>query len=180
MEKFKIITRKLVLDTPYCPIEHQRVQLPDGSETDWWVNLFGDAVIVVPVLPDGRILYQKNYKHGSGACVLEFCAGMIDAGETPEQAAHRELQEETGYQAKKMIKVGENFSNPTGAKMKYHYFLALDSELISQPDLEPAEQIECHLADNFSALKKTLLATPLTSSGTIGALAYAEAFFQKP
>ncbi len=178
MQKFKILTRKLVLDNPYCPIEEQQVQLPDGSETTWWVNRVADAVIIIPVCEDRQILYQKNYKHGSGAFIYEFPAGMVDEGELPEESVKRELLEETGFQAQDIVKIGENFSNPTGASMKYHYFLALSCKKVAEPTLEPAEQIETFFAKNFDQLSEKLCQTPLTSSATIGALQYVSNYYK--
>ncbi len=178
MKKFKILNREIALDAPYCPVEKQRVELPNGEQTDWWVNTSADAIIVIPVLKDGRILYQKNYKHGSGECILEFCAGMIDPGEKPAESAKRELLEETGHEAKKWISLGHNFSNPTGSQMRYHYFLALECSQVTTPNLEPAEQIECLIAQDLLELSNILCATPLTSSATICALKYAEKYLE--
>lgn len=178
MQKFKILGRKKVLNNPYCPIEEQRVQLPDGSEANWWINRSADAVVIVPICKNGDLLYQKNYKHGSGKCIYEFPAGMIDSGEEPAQSVERELLEETGFQAQEVIKIGENFSNPTGASMKYHYFLALDCEKVAEPALEPAEQIEVLFAQDLKTLSKKLCETSLTSSATIGALSYVQHFYR--
>jgi ADP-ribose pyrophosphatase len=177
MKKFKILSRQTLIDSPYCPIEKQRVELPDKSQVDWWVQTSYGAVLVVPIMPDGRVLYQKNYKHGCGTFIFEFPAGMIDSGEDPLETAQRELREETGYRADRWVALGQNFSNPTGSTMRYFYFLALDCVLEGEPEREPAEQIELFWAKDLSAFEKKICQTPATSSATISALGYTRSYF---
>lgn len=142
MKPFKIISREKVLDSKWMPIEKQIVELPNGKQSEWFINTNSDAIIIIPFLKNGQILLQKNYKHGCGTIITEFCAGMIDKNETPQKAAQRELLEETGYQAKKIIKIGESFSNPTGSIMKHHFFIGMDCEKIAEQIPEETEQIE--------------------------------------
>ncbi len=75
MKKFKILSRELVLDNQYLPVEKQIVELPNGKTTTWFVALVSDAVIIVPQLKNGKFLLQENYKHGSGEVVTEFVLG---------------------------------------------------------------------------------------------------------
>lgn len=171
MKPFKVLDRAKVVDSPYCQIEKQRVVLPDGSEGDWYVSLNRDAVIVIPVLKDGSILLQKQYKHGGGEVVIEFCAGLVDEGEEPIDAAARELQEETGYTAPQFEHLHTVFSNPTGSRMRYHYFLAKDAELTAETNFDAAEQIELLMVPSLDAAKALLMDknTP-TTAGMLGAL----------
>jgi len=164
MQKFAVLDSEFIIDEPYCHIEKQRVQLPDDSETNWYIKHSADAVIVVPVSKTGEILLQRNYKHGSGQVVTEFCAGMVDPGERPEQAAARELQEETGYEAGSMHFLGSVFANPTGSPMRYHFFCA-ENISISEKGLalEAAEQIEPFLVENLTAAQE-LICNPSTKT----------------
>lgn len=171
MKPYKVLKQERIVDSPFCRIEQQLVELPDGSTTDWFVNLNDDAVIVIPVLTDGSVLLQQQYKHGGGEVVTEFCAGMVDEGETPKQAATRELLEETGYTAQEFIHLKTVFSNPTGSRMKYHYFVAQDVEKVAEPNLEPAEQIELLILPSIKAAREHLMEPEtLTTAGMIGAL----------
>lgn len=171
MKKFKVLSKKLVVDSPFCLIEQQRVELPDGSEGDWYVSLNRDAIIVIPIRKDGSVLLQNQYKHGGGEVVTEFCAGLVDEGETPEQAAQRELLEETGYGGGEFKFLKTVFSNPTGSRMRYHYFVARGVEKVAEPNLEPAEQIELLVLPNMEAAREHLLKPDtLTTAGMIGAL----------
>jgi ADP-ribose pyrophosphatase len=57
------------------------------------------ASMVIPILEDGRVVIERQYRYPHQQVFTEFPAGKIDAGEDPEQTALRELREETGYQA---------------------------------------------------------------------------------
>ncbi|MCF7917715.1 NUDIX hydrolase [Candidatus Gracilibacteria bacterium] len=126
------------------------------------------------------MLLQKAYKHGSREIITEFCAGMIDEGETPIQAAKRELSEETGYASSQWEKIGEVFANPTGSEMKYHFFLAGNCNQMKSPQQDEAEQIETFLVKSFEKARE-LLTNPktITSSATMAALVFAEGSVRK-
>lgn len=76
------------------------VRLPDGGSATREYVLHPGAVCIVPVLDDGRLVLERQYRHPIGAVVIEFPAGKIDAGEDPLACARRELLEETGYVAR--------------------------------------------------------------------------------
>ena len=179
MKKFIIISRKTLINSPYCPIEKQIVKLPQGKICEWFVNTSNDAIVVIPILKTGEILLQKNYKHGSQEIITEFCAGLVDDNETPKKAVKRELEEETGYISQKIIKLGEVFANPTGSTMKYHFFLAKNCEIIGKLNLDSSEQIETFTVSNIDEAIK-ILTNPKTKTSTasISALTFIK-FFRK-
>ena len=74
----------------------------DGTEGRFIKVKPPDWVTVIPILPDGKFLMVRQYRHGSASLSDEFPAGVIDPGEEPLDAAKRELLEETGYRARKM------------------------------------------------------------------------------
>jgi 8-oxo-dGTP pyrophosphatase MutT (NUDIX family) len=157
MKPFKILHSEMLVDEPYCKVEKQRVLLPNKTETDWFIRHSGPAVVIIPELKSGEIYLQKTYKHGCGEIVVEFPAGLVDAGEQPMKAAIRELREETGLVAEKMIPLGECVADATGSDMQYFFFLAQNCEQVSKPDLDDAEQIESFTVADFDAVREEFL-----------------------
>ena len=87
-------------------VRRDRVRLPDGSEGTREFVVHPGAVLVVPVLDDGRLVLERQFRYPVRRVMLEFPAGKIDAGETPLATAQRELVEEAGYTAQKWKKLG--------------------------------------------------------------------------
>ena len=65
------------------------------------------AVAIVPLLDDGRVLLERQYRYPLGRVMLEIPAGKLDSGEDPWACGRRELREETGYQAREWARAGE-------------------------------------------------------------------------
>ncbi len=180
MKKFRILSREKLLDSKFFPLEKQTVEFPDGRKGEWFVKTSPDAVIVFPVLSSGEILLQRAYKHGGGEIVTEICAGLLDSGETPTEAAQRELREETGYKAKKFQKIGECFGDPTAASMRYHFFLATGCVHAGAQELDDSEQIEVFTVSDFTAAQTLLTSGKVhTSAATLAMLPMVESFFGK-
>lgn len=124
--KWKTLSRELAFDrAPYLQVHREVVEVAPGHviEDFWQVDL-RSFVLVVPVLEDGRILAQRAYRHGARRICLGFAGGFIDPGETPVQAAARELAEETGLVAQDYLMLGDFFDNGNQRGCHGHYFLA--------------------------------------------------------
>lgn len=84
----------------FLHIVRDTVRLPDGAPATREYVKHPGAVAVVPLLDDGRIVLERQYRHPIGEVMIEIPAGKLDAGETPLACARRELLEETGYVAR--------------------------------------------------------------------------------
>lgn len=82
------------------------VRLPDGSLTTREYILHPGAVAIVPLLDDGRILLERQFRYPMGRAMIEFPAGKLDPGEAVLACAKRELLEETGYVAAEWARAG--------------------------------------------------------------------------
>ena len=90
----------------FLDVRHERVRLPDGSEARREYIVHPGAVMVVPLLDDGRLVVERQWRHPLARVMLEFPAGKLERGEPPLQCATRELAEETGYSAREWARAG--------------------------------------------------------------------------
>jgi ADP-ribose pyrophosphatase len=82
------------------------VRLPDGHTATREYVVHPGAVVVIPMLDDGRIVLERQFRYPVGLVMIEFPAGKLDAGEDPLVCGQRELLEETGYSAREWAKAG--------------------------------------------------------------------------
>ncbi|AIY87147.1 MULTISPECIES: NUDIX hydrolase [unclassified Thermotoga] len=134
------IDSKRVFEGKMISVRVDRVRLPDGRESTREVVDHPGAVVIVPVL-GGKILFVEQYRYPIEQVLLELPAGKIDPGESPEECAKRELEEETGYRAKKLSYLGKIFTTPGFTTEVIHIFAAEDLEKTSQ-NTDPDEFIE--------------------------------------
>ena len=99
------------------------------------------AVLVVPRLPDGRLVLIRNHRIAVDESLLEFPAGKLEPGEPPIDAAARELEEETGYRAARIEPLAEFFTSPGFSDERMHAFVADRLTEVGQR-LEAGEQIQ--------------------------------------
>jgi ADP-ribose pyrophosphatase len=90
----------------FLDVRHDVVALPDGSTATREYIVHPGAVVVVPVLDDGRLVLVRQHRYPLGRVLLEFPAGKIDPGEPTRTCALRELAEETGYRAAELARAG--------------------------------------------------------------------------
>jgi ADP-ribose pyrophosphatase len=102
----RTVTSQLVWKGRLLELHQATVALPDGVHTTREYIVHPGAVMVVPILDDGRLVMERQYRYPMKRVMLEFPAGKIDAGEPPFTTAVRELTEETGYTAREWARAG--------------------------------------------------------------------------
>jgi len=142
---FPLARSERVYDSYWCGLRRDQVQLRDGALQEYHVFEIHDAVAVVPVLPDGSIVMLWQYRHPLGRTHWEVPAGRVDAGETPAQAAARELLEETGYRAGRIVRLGAFHPTNGISPHRAELFAALDCTLVQAPEPGPCEQLSVHV-----------------------------------
>lgn len=100
------ISGETVYQGGFLDVRRDLVRLPDGQSTGREYIVHPGAVMIVPLLDDGRLLLERQFRYPIGRVMLEFPAGKLDAGEAPLRCAQRELREETGYQAHEWAHAG--------------------------------------------------------------------------
>ncbi len=113
-----------------------------GFEHDFYVIETRDWVNIIPLTADHRVVMIRQYRHGSREVTLEIPGGLVDPGDTPENAAARELLEETGYQADKVARIGASSPNPAIFNNRCYTFAARNVTKGRDPIPDRTEDIE--------------------------------------
>jgi 8-oxo-dGTP pyrophosphatase MutT (NUDIX family) len=116
--------------------------LPSGQERDFVVIDAPDWINVVPLTADGNVVMIRQFRHGVRQLTLEIPGGMIDPGESPDDAAARELLEETGYRGEALRKLVSTFPNPAVQNNTLHCFVAENVRRVAAPRPDEFERIE--------------------------------------
>lgn len=95
-----------ILRGNFLHVKRDRIALPNGREATREYIRHPGAVVVVPLLDDGRVLLERQYRYPMGRVVMEFPAGKLDPDESPLRCGMRELLEETGYTAREWAYAG--------------------------------------------------------------------------
>lgn len=137
------LSSEMLLETPYFRLRSDSLRLPDGAVKDtYYVIERNDAAFILALDEEGMVPLVRQYRPPLG--IMELClpAGLIEAGEDPEEAARRELLEETGYANGEWEKVASLSSSP-GLKSNWaHVFLARDVEKVAPLDPDEFERLE--------------------------------------
>lgn len=113
-----------ILRGHFLQVKRDRVALPNGREATREYIRHPGAAVIVPLLDDGRVLLERQYRYPLGRVVLEFPAGKLDPDESPLRCAMRELFEETGYTAREWAYAGVTHNAIAYADERIEIFFA--------------------------------------------------------
>jgi ADP-ribose pyrophosphatase len=143
---------KILFQAHRFRIEQVVQTTPDGVEHIREVVRHPGAVVILPLLDDGRICFERNYRVAVGETLIELPAGTLEPGEDPAETARRELVEETGYRAGHIEHLLTFCMSPGILDERMHLFLA--TELQPGPTaLEAGEDIQTLLCTWDEALR---------------------------
>ena len=101
-----MVSSEPVFDGELLHVRRDTVRLPDGSLATREHIVHPGAVLIVPVLPDGRLVVERQFRYPLDRVFIEFPAGKLDPGESALATARRELREEAGYEATRFTPLG--------------------------------------------------------------------------
>jgi ADP-ribose pyrophosphatase len=111
-KKAQILKSEMIYEGPVFGLRRDEVLEPTGVRTTREVITHPGSVVVLPVLPDDRIVLIRQYRHATQQFLWELVAGRMEPGENPRKAAARELVEETGYRARRFRVFLDVFPTP--------------------------------------------------------------------
>lgn len=170
LKKWKTIHSKLALDNKWFKVQQDIVELPNGKVLDdylFWKE--PNVSQIVAITKENKIILVRQYKHAIGDFIVECPAGFVDDGETFEDAARRELLEETGYNSKKMVCLGQVTHNPTKSCGIVKIFLTKNIEKTSSQKLDKNEDIEI-LELSIEEVLNMIYIGEIWTTGTITAM----------
>jgi len=101
-----LVASETVYQGGFLTVKRDFVRQADGHEVSYEYVRHPGAVVVIPILDDGRVVVERQFRHPVGRVMTEFPAGKLDPGEDPLACGRRELLEETGYTAAEWAKAG--------------------------------------------------------------------------
>lgn len=116
-----------------------------GKEHDVYILETPEWVNVIPVTPAREVVFVRQWRHGIQEISLEIPGGVVEKGDTLEEAARRELIEETGYEAESLICLGYTFPNPAIQHNRCYTFVAVNAVRQTNPTPDAMEDIEVEL-----------------------------------
>jgi len=122
----KTLSSELIYDGQVVKLRVDTVQTPDGRKTTREIIEHIDCVAIIAIDDDDNILLVNQFRKAVGKELLEIPAGGIDPGENPEDAVHREMQEETGFLPQKLVKLSGFYSAPGYCSEYLYLYLATD------------------------------------------------------
>lgn len=164
------IKEELLVQTKRFRVDRVMQTFSDGKSVEREVIRHPGAVVIIPVLPDGRICLIRNYRVAVSQWLLELPAGTLEADESPAETARRELIEETGYRAAHIEPLCEFFMSPGILHERMHAFVA--TELTLGPTAREAGELIANYPLTIAELDSAMRQQIIQDAKTIAALLY--------
>jgi ADP-ribose pyrophosphatase len=166
----KILSSEMIYQGRVFGLRRDEVAEPSGLRTTREVITHPGSVVVLPVLPDGRIVMIRQYRHATRQYLWELVAGRKEPEETPKQGAARELLEETGYRAKRFKVFMDVFPTPGFLEERMHLLLA---EGLTAGEAQPEEDEKIEVRPfKLKELKQMIKSGRLRDAKSIAGILY--------
>ena len=167
---WRVLKSEYVIKRPWLTARKDCVELPDGRTIpEYYVIEYPDWVNVIAIDRDGRFIMERQYRHGAKVTGYELPCGVMEKGETPLEAARRELLEETGYGNGEWELLMKLSPNPGAMSNLTYCFLATGVEKIAEQNLDDTEDLTVHVMSR-EQVKDLLLKNEIYQSLMVASL----------
>lgn len=174
----KQLSREEIFRGVALHVVRDKIELPDGSHSVREISLHNGAAAVIPILPDGRVIMERQFRYAHGRVMLEIPAGKLDTpDEPPLDGAKRELLEETGAVAEKYTYLGSIAPSPALINEVIHVFMA-EGLTIGDSRLDEGEFLEVEYY-TLDQLYEMVMSGEITDAKTQIAILKAREIFSK-
>jgi len=151
--KWKSLYSEYIIKRPWLTARRDKIELPDGRIIpEFYVLEYPEWVNVIAITTDGKFVMERQYRYAADSTNYEIPCGVMEQGETPLEAAMRELKEETGYGGGQWRELMCISANPTSMTNMTHCFVATGVEKVSDQHLDATEELEVHLLSRDEVL----------------------------
>ena len=145
--RWEMLDTEIDYTCPGFDVRRDDVRLPDGTETDYHYVDESPAVVVLPLTPAGAVVVIEEWRQAVDRVNRGLPAGSMEGDEKPTDAAHRELREETGYEADRIEHLLTAEPSNGIANSVHHHFVAYDCEQTAEQELDDNESIRVDTVD---------------------------------
>jgi len=124
MKPWKKIDSKIILDTEHFRVRQDIVRLPNDKKKTWTYWDSRDSAMVIGMTKDKKLVMIRQFRYLVDDFVLEFSSGSLNDGDTPEEAARREFNEECGYDCSNLMKLGSFYETYGQLNRQIHIFFS--------------------------------------------------------
>jgi ADP-ribose pyrophosphatase len=171
IKKWRAVRSAYLFKSPYVALRGDTVELPNGKTVDGYtVWEVPDGAVVIAITKDGNVLLTRQYRHGTGEILLQLPGGSYVKGhEEPEEAAARELLEETGYKANSLIFLGEVSIYPSKMTKQVSIYLAKNVEYVGTTQFDITEDIEI-VSYPITEIERLIVTAKITDAEAIAGI----------
>lgn len=169
--KGRVLHRRVFYQGSIGEFGEEQLEMPDGRELKLAILHHPGAAAVLPFIDHDTVALVRQYRHAAGSTLWEIPAGKLDPGESPEQCAVRELQEETGFRAAHLTRLGRILTTPGFTDEVIHLYRA--DGLTPGPQALDGDELLEPVSVSFAEALRMVGSGEITDSKTVCALLHA-------